>query len=109
MVYIAPPIEWIGLGVTLGCLGTVASMMLYFEMQHPTTWERIGQPSMLFRSPTPLRVGNWIPIIAILLGLGFFFRNKWKLPDDPMLTLMLWTARILYVTALSITLLAREG
>ncbi|HRK62811.1 MAG TPA: hypothetical protein PLN53_00355 [Terricaulis sp.] len=109
MVHVAPPIEWIGFGVTLGYLGTVASMMLYIERQHPTTWDLIGQPSMLFRSSTPLRIGNWIPIIAIFLGLGFLFRNVWKLPDDPMLTLTLWIARILFVTALSILLLADKG
>jgi hypothetical protein len=60
------------LGVILGYLGAIASVMLYFERQHPQTWALIGHPSMLFRSPTVLRIGNWIPMMAILLGLGFF-------------------------------------
>ncbi|PZO52457.1 MAG: hypothetical protein DCF16_09145 [Alphaproteobacteria bacterium] len=106
--YVAPPLEWALLGVTLGCLGLTASIMLYFERQYPQTWALIGYPSMLFGSPTLFRIGNWVPIMAILYGLGFFFRQSWKLPDDPMLTLMLWTWRILIITLLAFTYLVND-
>ena len=98
VVYVAPPLEWVLFGVNLGCLGLIACIMLYFERQYPKTWALIGYPSMLFSSPTILRIGNWLPIMAILLGLGVFFRQSWSLPDDPTLTLMLWTWRILFIT-----------
>jgi hypothetical protein len=107
MAYVAPPVEWVLLGVTLGYLGTVAAVMLYFEKQHPQTWALIGYPSF-GGSPTVLRIGNWLPLMAILLGLGFLFRQSWKLPNDSMLTLLLWTARILGVTALAFRFLLSD-
>ena len=102
MFYVASPIEWIGLGVTLGYLGVVAAIMLYLELSHPRTWELLGRPSMLFRSPTLFRIGDWLPLMVLFVGLGFLFREKWRLPEDPMLPLMLWTGRILFITAVAL-------
>lgn len=81
----------------LGHMGGIAALMFYFERYHPETWKALGHPTMLFLSSTRSKLGNWMGIVALILGLGYFFRKRWLIPEgDILLALLLWSVRAQY-------------